>query len=93
MMIVCLNFNTNYPLDNVTIKGQSTSRQSGFYYNMPDAVIRYLTIEGCSNTGDELDGASATFYLYGNKLALENSKIINNTMDYDDMSVVSIGMR
>lgn len=94
-----LSFGTNnyypasYILENVAVKGQNSDYQCGYYNNMPDVIIRNLTIEGCHNTGDELDGAWATFYFYGNKLTLENSKIINNTMDYDDMSVVSIGMR
>jgi len=82
---------TNYTLENVTIKGQSSNDQSGFYNNMPDAVIRNLTIEGCHNTGSELDSPRATFYFYGNKLTLANSKIINNTMAYGGTPLVSIG--
>ena len=58
---------------------------------MPDAVIRNLTIEGCHNTGSELDSPWATFYFFGNKLTLENSKIINNTMAYGGTPVFSIG--
>ncbi len=93
----CVSFGTNnyyptsYTMENVTIKGQTSNHHSGFYNNMPDAVIRNLTIEGCHNAGDEFDGPWATFYFYGNKLTLENSKIINNTMDYEDTPVVSIG--
>ena len=82
---------TNYTLENVTINGLNTINQSGFYNNMPDAVIRNLTIEGCHNTGGELDSPWATFYFHGNKLTLENSKIVNNTMAYGGTPVVSIG--
>lgn len=95
--VKCVSFGTNnyhptnYTLENVTIKGQNSNNQSGFYNNMPDAVIRNLTIEGCNNTGGEFDGPCATFYFHGNKLTLENSRIINNTISYEDTPVVSIG--
>jgi len=95
----CLLFGTNnyypasYTLENISISGQNSNSQCRYYNNMPDAVVENLTIDSCHNTGDEFDGPMSTFYFYGNKLTLENSKIINNTMAYDETPVVSIGMR
>jgi len=80
-------------LENIYVTGQTSAQVAGLIINTSNAILKGLTIEGCHNTGIEIDNPLPTFYFYGNKLTLENSKIINNTMDYDDMSVVSIGMR
>jgi hypothetical protein len=95
----CLSFGTNnyyptsYTLENILINGQNSRYQCGFYNNMPDGIIRNLTINGCNNIGGELDSPSATFYFHGNKLTLENSQFTNNSMSYNDTPIVSIGMR
>ena len=84
-------FPVSSELEDVFIYGQTAPEVAGLIFNTVDASVKGLTIDGCHNTGDEFDGPMATFYFHGNKLTLENSKIINNTMDYEDTSVVSIG--
>jgi len=87
--------NTYYPvsceLEDVYISGQSAPEVAGLEINTVDALIKGLTIDGCHNTGDEFDNPMGIFYFHGNKLTMENSKIINNTMAYEDKPVVSIG--
>jgi len=78
-------------IEEVYIHGQSAPEVAGLFLHTIDASVKGLTVEGCHNTGDEFDGPVATFYFHGNKLTLEDSKIINNTMDYEDTPVVSIG--
>jgi len=84
-------FPVSSELEDVFIYGQTAPEVAGLIFSTVDASVKGLTIDGCHNTGDEFDGPEATFYFHGNKLTLENSKIINNTMDYEDTSVVSIG--
>jgi len=92
---IVIGSNSYYPvsceLDDIYIHGQTAPEIAGLELNTVDASIQGLTIEGCHNTGDEFDGPMGIFYFHGNKLTLENSKIINNTMDYEDTPVVSIG--
>ncbi len=56
-----------------------------------DATLKGLTIENSHNTGDEFSSFMPILYFHGNKLTIENSKIINNSMAYEGKSVVSIG--
>jgi len=92
---IVIGSNTNFPvsceLDDVCITGQSSTEVAGLVLQTVDATLKGLTIENSHNTGDEFSSFMPILYFHGNKLTIENSKIINNSMAYEGKSVVSIG--
>ena len=83
---------SNYTINGLTINLHSTPGSSGLYNIGPDAIIKNLIINNCSSYGDESDHPVSPFYFSGNKLTLENSCIINNSISYYEYPVVSIGI-
>ena len=92
---IVIGSNTNLPvsceLEDVCIAGQSSVEVAGLVLQTVDATVKGLTIENSHNTGDESSSFMPILYFHGNRLTLENSKIINNSMAYEGKPVVSIG--
>ena len=86
------DYYSNCYLDNVTISGNNAVRQSGLFSLVVDLDIDRLTIDNCSVTGGELDSPNSLFYFSGNKLKMSNSKIVNSSVSYNDINIVSIGI-
>jgi len=82
-----------FDIDEVTIIGQSSLYSSGLLINMADANINGLTVEDCHITGEEPLNVQPIFYSFSDKLSLNNSKFVNNSIADGDYSLLSIGIR
>ena len=74
------------------ISNQSAPRKSGLYSSVVDLDIENLHINNCHVSGGEIDSPSSLFYFSGNKLKMSNSKIVNSSVAYNDINIVSIGI-
>ncbi len=83
----------SFDLDSILIAGQSSPYNSGLLINTADATINRLIIDDCHTSGDELDNPYSLLYYFGNILRIENSQITNNSVNYEEDYIVSIGMR
>lgn len=83
---------SNVILDNVILKNINSVSSSGIRALVVDMDVNRLSIDNCNVTGGELDNPVALFNFSGNKLKMTNSKIINNSISYNNGNTVSIGI-
>ncbi|PKN79014.1 MAG: hypothetical protein CVU48_06525 [Candidatus Cloacimonetes bacterium HGW-Cloacimonetes-1] len=82
---------SNCVMKDVTIYGNSAVIQTGIFANVVDLDIDGLTIDNCHVTGAEIDFPSSVFYFSANKLRMSNSAFVNNSVNYNDINILSIG--
>ena len=79
-------------MENVQILGQRSNRRVGINFNVVDATLKNVTIDGCYNYGYEIYNSWPILYSNGSILNIENVSIINNSILNSNYSIVSIGM-
>ena len=86
------DYNSDCSLERIKISDNNAVRQSGLFALVVDLDIKELIIDNCNVTGGEINFPNPPFYYSGNKLKMANSKIINNSILYNNGNTISIGI-
>lgn len=84
------DYSSNVKIDGVRILNQSAPYHSGLSCVSVDLDADGLVIENCHTTGASMSFVYPPLYFGGHKLNMRNSKILNNSVNHDEFSCVSI---